>query len=173
MHTGITKSKRCSFLALIVLLTLKVCEGGNSRAIQVTNLRGKFLALEWVEQRCPSVRAQFVKDNQATFGLDGYVDLGAAEVKGPTSRAAKQLLEDTSMEDVQEDRTIPSDRHLMSASGEGLEINIDLTAWRSSACAIALQLVEKACAHASDDKGMDVVRPWMEALDCKEVATRS
>eukprot|EP00240_Pyramimonas_obovata_P003085 CAMPEP_0118950780 /NCGR_PEP_ID=MMETSP1169-20130426/51995_1 /TAXON_ID=36882 /ORGANISM="Pyramimonas obovata, Strain CCMP722" /LENGTH=684 /DNA_ID=CAMNT_0006897693 /DNA_START=114 /DNA_END=2165 /DNA_ORIENTATION=+ len=46
---------------------------GPKAVAELTQLRGKFLALEFVEQRCPSQAEKFAVDHESTFRLEGYV----------------------------------------------------------------------------------------------------
>mmetsp|Transcript_5552 Transcript_5552/g.6387 ORF Transcript_5552/g.6387 Transcript_5552/m.6387 type:complete len:168 (+) Transcript_5552:211-714(+) len=148
--------------AATLLLMIGVAQAGYQS--QLIDLRGKYLALEMIENRCPLQKGNFIREYGArAFGNFAKTSLNVDLIN------RRHLLDETEETTLGEALETP----LEASTGRALlggkpvrteDINKDV--WRNKACDEALNLVDQFCRGAPDDLGPGVLMPWIEALEC-------
>uniref|UniRef100_A0A7S0R6K7 Uncharacterized protein n=1 Tax=Pyramimonas obovata TaxID=1411642 RepID=A0A7S0R6K7_9CHLO len=152
--------------------------------------RANYLALEMIDQRCPTQLAKYMREyhvNAEGVGLEnaergvqtpGLAHEAAHEEMVKKNELHQQHLEDARKRDPALNTPPPpaqlrkSRRHLSMVEYEVMPGDEPpITPWesRTTACVEAAKIVQLYCVGAAEDKGMAEAAPYLEALHCTNV----
>jgi len=161
-----TAMAKALFFTLALLLALPACDANLHSHLQ--SVRGMFLALELVENRCPLQKAAFL-GHERSFGVSHLVDFRHIN-RRMLAFEKGELEADELVSELQNLKLLPSSRKLLAARSSSTDLaHLNKDAFRVSACQTAWGQVEAYCEGAPDDQGPGSIMPWLEYLECPKM----
>eukprot|EP00976_Prorocentrum_cordatum_P109961 1195110-Prorocentrum_minimum.AAC.6 len=153
-------------LCACVLLLFPMAEGFNALKHH-TAARALFLALEMVENRCPSQTGPFIQGHHTQFN---FVDVDTASGRKLTLAIPSQLKIDSLATCSKRcSRRLSHFSTTVLSSQLGMSANQDAAGFMNKkigVCSSAAQMVDEACQGAPDDRGAAAVTNWLQGLAC-------